>query len=239
MAEISYTRDGADDEAEYYDACHFDYTSWLITSRPLRWALSSDESLQAVRVAVGEGSVTVINGVPFVYRELFEGDHGELLVAAADIRAGDYVAFLVEDDVSSLPALVWRYGAPVVSVLLLFIALGLWRGAMRFGPLVATGERVRRSLAEQILGTGRFAARVGDGLALHAAAARALHEAAARRIAGYERLPRAEQVAAVARLAAVDAAALDNAVDLSRTERPLELRSTLALLETARRQLVS
>ena len=96
-----------------------------------------------------------------------------------------------EADVSSLPELVWRYGAPVVAVLLLWIALVLWRGAMRFGPLVAPGERVRRSLAEQIRGTGRFAVRVGGGAALVAAAQRALHEAAARRIAGYERLPAA------------------------------------------------
>ena len=87
------------------------------------------------------------------------------------------------------------------SVLLLFIALALWRGAVRFGPLVAPAERVRRSLAEQILGTGRFAVRVGGGAALVAAEQRALHEAASRRIVGYEGLPSAEQAAAVARLA--------------------------------------
>ncbi len=181
-----------------------------------------------------------INGVPFVYRELFEGDHGELLAAAADLRAGDHVVFMSEADVASLPELVWRHGAPVVAVLLLFIALALWRGAMRFGPLVAPTERARRSLAEQILGTGRFAVRVGGGAALVAAARRALHEAATRRIVGYERLTGAAQAEAVAGLARRRRPrARRRARCPNRMQRPLELRAKLALLESARRQLVS
>ena len=124
-------------------------------------------------------------------------------------------------------------------MLAVFVALGLWRGAMRFGPLAPPAERVRRSLAEQILGTGRFAVRVGNGGALLAAARRALHEAAARRIVGYERLASAEQIDAVARLAAVNAVELDAAMDTSPNQRSLELRGKLALLESARRQLVS
>jgi hypothetical protein len=148
------------------------------------------------------------------------------------------VVFMTEAAVSSLPALVWRHGAPVVVMLMAFIALALWRGAVRFGPLVAPAERARRSLAEQILGTGRFAVRVGGGAALVAAELRALHEAAARRIVGYERMPAAEQTAAVARLASVDAAALAAAMSATAEQRSPELRSRLALLESARRQLI-
>jgi hypothetical protein len=232
--------EGQDEEPRgSYTACNFDYSSWLETSEPVLWGLNDEGFLMAARVAVEGGSVTVINGVPFVYRELFEGDHGELLVAAADLRVGDHVVFMSEADVASLLELVWRHGAPVVAVLLLFIALGLWRGAVRFGPLTAPAERVRRSLAEQILGTGRFAVRVGGGSALVAAARRALHEAAARRIVGYERLSAAQQAAAVASLAAVDAVQLGAAMESAPNQRSLELRGKLALLESARRQLVS
>lgn len=238
LYEISYENTDVDDEPLEYQVCELDRTRWLETSEPLQWALGDDETLQVVRVAVGEGSVTVINAVPFVYREIFAGDHGPLLVVATQLRAGDHVVFMSEDDVSSLPALVWRHGAPVVTVLLFFIALALWRGAMRFGPLLAPVERARRSLGEQILGTGRFVMRVGGGAALHAAAARALHEAAARRIGGYERLSPENQTAAVARLAVVDAGALGVALDSGSKQRPIELRSTLALLESARRQLI-
>ncbi len=229
----------AGEPSNAYLACNFDYDSWLETDVPLLWSLNDDGFLMAARTAVGQGTVTVINGVPFVYRELFEGDHGELLAAAAALRPGDHVLFLTEADVSSLPALVWRHGAPAVAVLLLFIALALWRGAMRFGPLVAPAERARRSLAEQILGTGRFAVRVGGGAALVAAARRALHEAATRRIAGYDRLTTAAQAEAVAGLVGVGARELSAALDAEQGQRSMELRAKLAVLESARRQLAS
>jgi hypothetical protein len=225
---------------ESFEVCSFDQASWLEAGDNVSWGLEDDDGyLVAARVSVGSGSVTVVNGVPFVYRELFEGEHGELLAAATNFRSGDHVVFMSEADVSSLLELVWRHGAPVVVVLLLFVALALWRGAVRFGPLVAPAERVRRSLAEQILGTGRFAVRVGGGAALVAAEQRALHEAAARRIVGYEGLPSAEQAAAVARLASLDAAELGAAMSAAPVQHSPELRSRLALLESARRQLIS
>jgi len=239
---VSVDEVGAEtDEASsaVYSACNLDYSSWFETSERILWGLRYEDLLRAARVAVGQGTVTVINGVPFVYRELFEGDHGELLAAAADLRSGDHFVFMSEADVASLPQLVWRYGAPVVAVLALWIALALWRGAMRFGPLVAPTERARRSLAEQVLGTGRFALRVGGGAALVTAARRALHEAAGRRIVGYERLAVAAQAEAVAALAQLDARELTAALDPLQSARPVELRAKLALLEAARRELVS
>jgi hypothetical protein len=239
---VSLDEVGAEtDEASagVYSACNLDYSSWLETSERLLWGLRYEDLLRAARVAVGQGTVTVINGVPFVYRELFEGDHGELLATAAELRSGDHFVFMSEADVASLPQLVWRYGAPVVAVLALWIALALWRGAMRFGPLVAPSERARRSLAEQVLGTGRFALRVGGGAALVSAARRALHEAAARRIVGYDRLAVAAQAESVAALAHLDARELAAALDSNQSVRPVELRAKLALLEAARRELVS
>lgn len=239
FVEVLYDQASEGVRGDFYRVCDFDYDSWLVPARGLLWSLGDDGYRQAVRVAVGRGTVTVVNGVPFVYRELFEGEHGELLVAAADLRGGDRVVFMSEAEVASLPELVWRHGAPVVAVSLLFVALALWRGAVRFGPLLPPVEPARRSLAEQVLGTGRFAVRVGDGAALVAAARRALHEAAARRIAGYERLAADAQAASVAKLAEVDAHQLAAALGPHQGPRPTELRTTLALLESARRQLVS
>jgi hypothetical protein len=237
LAEISYEGDLA--EPTYYDACNFDPTTWLESLRPVLWALSTEEDLQAVRVAVGNGSVTVVNGVPFIYRELLEGEHAEVLAAATQLRRGDHVIFISEEDVASLPELVWRYGAPVVVVGLVALALALWRGARRFGPIVAPTPRARRSLGEQILGTGRFVVRASGGGALQAALARALHEAAARRIVGYEGLPLAERTAAVARFTGGDGAALAAALQAVSLPRLHELRTTLGVLESARRLLIA
>ena len=66
-----------------------------------------------------------------------------------------------------------------------------------------------------------------------------IHEAASRRIVGYERLAVAAQAEAVAKLAQVDGAALAAALESEQSARPLELRAKLALLELARRELVS
>jgi hypothetical protein len=177
-------------EPSVYTVCEFDHSSWLETATHVRWGLVDGDLMTAARVTVRQGTVTVLNGVPFVYRELFEGEHGELLAAALNLRVGDHVVFMSEADVASLPELVWRHGAPFVVVLLLWIALALWRGATRFGPLMAPSEPARRSLAEQVLGTGRFAVRVGGGTPRAARGRGAAHRrlrASGRRRAGRSR----------------------------------------------------
>jgi hypothetical protein len=104
---------------------------------------------------------------------------------------------------------------------------------------LAPADSARRSLAEQIRGTGRFALRLGGGgAALHAATLRALTEAAVRRIVGYERLSPTAQIEALASAAAVDRAELAAAMSYAAERRSPDLRSTLALLESARRQLL-
>jgi hypothetical protein len=118
------------------------------------------------------------------------------------------------------------------------VALHLWRRAVRFGPLAAPPERARRSLAEQIRGTGSFAWRHGGGESLHAACVRALDEAATRRIPGYGRSSPKERAAAVARLTGFEWPALSAAVHDSRARGGQELRSTIALLEEARRRIL-
>jgi hypothetical protein len=112
----------------------------------------------------------------------------------------------------------------------------LWRGAVRFGPLAAGPHAARRSLAEQIRGTGAFALRDGSGISLHAACVRALEEAAQRRVKSYARLSADERCAALARLTGFDQSALAAALDHPRVRSAHELRRTIALLEAARRQ---
>jgi len=222
-----------------YRLCDFARSTWLESDRRPAWVLRDDSRIQAVRVAVGDGSVTAINAAPWSWREIFEGDHGQLFAAATQLRAGDRIAFLSEQDHSSLLALIWRYGAPVVVIASVLLGLALWRGGARFGPLVAGADLARRSLAEQIRGTGRFALRFGGGAALHAAALRALTEAAARRIAGFGRMSAEERAAALARATDFTAAALERAfAPHSDGARSPELRSQIALLEAARRRIL-
>ena len=227
----------ADADVDNYSICGVDRARPLVGGNRAVWAVGDRSGLHALRVNLGRGSVTAINATPFLYRELLDADHAALLVAAAQLRSGDVIHFLSERDHESLLALTWRHGWPVVALVLASIALGLWRGSARFGPLMAAPEAARRSLAEQIRGTGRFAMRFGRGKALHAAAARALREAASRRIAAYGRLSSAERAELLASATGLDAKRLAAALDHNGAHGSKELGTAIALLESARRRI--
>jgi hypothetical protein len=222
-----------------YTICGMDVASSLKTARRMSWALSRDAwGLQAVRVKLGRGSVTVLNGTPFVGRGLFDDDNGRLFVAATQLRTGDEIHFFSESSHASLLELAWQLGWPVVCLLIALIALALWRSSARFGPLAAPADMARRSLAEQIRGTGQFTLRVGGGESLHAAAARALNEVAALYISAYERLPGTERMSALAQATGFEATALAAALHYSGTRRSEHLRTNIELLEAARRRIL-
>jgi hypothetical protein len=212
----------------------------LVTSKPVLWGLRDERGLQVMRVKVGRGSVTVINGTPFRSRALFDGDHAWLLVAATQMTRGDEMHFLSQDDHPGLLAVAWMRGWPVIILSGLLIALLLWRGAMRFGPLEAPPTLARRSLAEQIRGTGEFVVRGGGAPALHGAMVRALEEAVRKHVKGYSGLTGAARISALAaavgsrgRAEAIAAAMDDGAgTDVS------DSRRTLAKIEAARRQVI-
>ena len=186
---------------------------------------------------IGLGSVTLINTRPFGNREMLDGDHGALFVAATQLRRGDQVWFLTEEAGASLLSLIWTTAAPVVVLAFALIAVWLWRSSVRFGPPAAATDPARRSLAEQIRGTGQFTVRFGGGHALHTAAVRALQETADRYIPGYLRLSPAKRTAKLAELAGTDASALAAVVNYSGPRRLGDLRQGLALLESVRRSI--
>ena len=235
LAETTVSVTPARPRVHRYEVCDVEVYAHLTTERRAEWTLGDATGVHIMRVAVGSGSVTVINTAPFRYRNLFDGDHGPLFVAVTQLRRGDEILFLTEDNYPSLLALIWRHGAPVVMLSLIVVALLLWRGAVRFGPLVAPTPSARRSLAEQIRGTGRFLLRQGGAESLHAACVRALDEAAEARVTGYSRGTAQERAATLARLTGFEAGALTTAIHHPRMRRAHELRKTIALLEAARR----
>jgi hypothetical protein len=234
---LEETGDGP--SGERYLLCGFDNRSWLTTVGPVEWALRGAFGPVAVRRPVGRGSVTVLNGTPFRDNELFRGDHGVLFIAATGLRSGDEVRFLSEDDHPSLLALTWQYGGPAVVLLLSLAFVVVWRQASRAGTLEGPPERARRSLAEQIRGTGRFIVAQGDGEPLHGASVRALHEAMGRRVPGYARLGADRQLSLLAAATGMDRHSLAAAIHHAAQRRAQELRATLALLEEARRRVLA
>jgi hypothetical protein len=222
-----------------YTICGMRVSSSLTTTRRIDWALRREEAgIQAVRVKIGAGSVTVINGRPFVGRGLFDDDNGMLFVAATQLRRGDDIHFFSESHHATLLQLAWELGWPVICLAGVLLALMIWRSSARFGPLAAPTETARRSLAEQIRGTGQFAMRIGSAGALHAAAARALNEVATLHIRAYQHLPGAERMSALALATGYEADALAAALNYSGSRRSEHLRAAIELLEAARRRIL-
>jgi hypothetical protein len=222
-----------------YLTCDIDSGQSLESRRKPDWSLRNAESnLVAGRVRIGRGSVTVISGVPFNGRSLFSGDDGRLFVAATQLRRGDVIHFFTETDQPSLLALAWRLGWPVIALTAIALALGIWRDSVRFGPMAAPTDTARRSLAEQIRGTGQFTMRIGSTAALHAATARALNEVAARYINAFEALPGAERMQALEKATGFEASSLAAALQHSGPGRTEHLRADLELLEAARRRIL-
>lgn len=220
------------------DVCNVDQGRSLVTTRKVLWALRDGERIHALRTAVGLGTVTVINATPFRYRNFLDGDNGLLFVRATQLHRGDSLLILTEEEQASIMALLWRYGAPAVLLAFALVALSLWRSSARFGPLTAPLESARRSLAEQIRGTGQFALRFGGGTALHAAMVRALREAALKHLPAYDRLSSVDRVAAIAKLSGVAAEELGPVLNYSGARGSHELRNAIAVLETARRRIL-
>ena len=127
-----------------YQICNFEWVSHLAGEENVVWALRDASGIHAMRTRVGRGTVTMIDAAPFTHRNLLDGDHGRLFVAATALRRGDEVHFLSEDDAPWLLALAWQRGAPVIAFALAMVALALWRGAIRFGPLAAAPVAARR-----------------------------------------------------------------------------------------------
>lgn len=224
---------------DVYTICEAGTGSWLASAAEPLWALHDGREFQAVRVAAGRGSVTLLNANPFGNRDLLKLDHARLLADVAQLRGGDFVVFISQEERATLLELIWRYGAPVVVLAFAAVGAGLWRASLRFGPMEDAPELSRRSLAEQIRGTGQFVMRAGRGRALHAAMVRALDEAARQRIPGYARLRGAERIDAVGRLTGVDVEQLAAIVNYSGPRRAHDLRQDVGLLQTARERLLN
>lgn len=237
--ELTIGRAQSDPERTTYELCGLTWRGAIASSRTPEWALEDEEGTKAVRIGIGRGKVILVHGQPFTTRRTLEADNAALFVDAVLLRRGDHVVFVSDGDHASLLELIWLYGAPAVVLALVFIALALWRNAARFGPLEAQAESSRRSLAEQIRGTGRFVFATDGGRSLHAAMARALHEAARQRIPGYEGLHSDERIEALAKLAGVDAERLAETINYSGKRSHHEFKNAIALLDTARAKVIA
>ncbi len=220
-----------------YSFCGYRGYRTIQSKQPPAWLLKGKRGTELLRVAFGQGSVTVINNdVAFFNPQLLKGDNALIAVSALQIRRGALLWFVTEEARAPLLGWVWQQAAVAVLLVALALALWLWRAAVRFGPMAAEPKAGRRSMTEQITGTAQFLRRHG-AQALHAAQLRALDESARNHVRHDDTLERSARAQAIARLTGLDAQALGQALDPSISRRNVDLPPVLEILETARRLL--
>jgi hypothetical protein len=203
------------------------------------WSLSDSKGIQALRVPIGRGELTVIG--PFFMltnRGLPKGDHAGIFVAAAGLNHGDRLEILSPTRAEPLPMLLWRLAAPAMVFLFVAVALTIVRHLPRFGPPIPAAAPIRRSLAEQIRANARFAWRTQKLKSLRAAIRRALDEAAQRQIAGYTFMGPRKRAEALAASTGIDAAAINAALVADSAGSVNEHRAAITLLDACRRILI-
>ncbi|NML43686.1 DUF4350 domain-containing protein [Ramlibacter sp. G-1-2-2] len=202
-----------------------------------QWQLNGPYGVEMLRVPLGKGSVTAFGSWTFLNnREVLKGEHALALATALQLERGQAVWLVTEE--ARPPFLAWIWQNAWIAVLLAAAALAwwLWRGAVRFGPVGATPAPQRRSMREQVAGTGAFLQQHGTA-ALHAAQVRALQDAARARLPGFAQLTPLSVPQAIARATSLDANALTRAL-LPGPRTPERLPADLELLEAARRRLL-
>lgn len=227
---------GGPQESMWMCNFHRPYTVEL-RGRVATWMLQDAQGIHALRVAVGRGDVTLVGPWNLQYNQpLPKGDNALVLTRILQLEPGAVTWFVTSEDRDPLLLWIWSHAWFAVLLALAALAAALWRGAVRFGPQGATPALPRRSIAEQVRGTAQFLRRHGPA-SLHAAGRRALDEAARARLPATAPLEAPQRLAAVARAAAIEPAALELALQAP-ARKGAGVAPALALMETARRALL-
>ena len=207
------------------------------------WTLvDRSNGILAMRVPYGRGSVT---GVSFLAvldnRGLLQADNGLIAGAILQARPGRAIWIVEDESREALPRWLWHQARTPTLLILAAVLLSLWRLLPRFGPREAALPQARRSMGEQVSGTGQFIANA-DPRALHDATRKAFEAVGRTRIDHWADRDDAERVAALAQ-ALAPAATLDTAALLAALvpppfATPAQIVAAIAVIEQARRALL-
>jgi len=203
------------------------------------WQVDSPRGTLMLRVPYGSGSVTVLGNIFFLSNNnLLQGDHALLAAAAFQAQPGAVHWFITEESRPPLWQSLWRHFWPALVLAGLTLLCFVWRSAVRFGPVLLPPSIHRRSMREQVRGTGRFLYAHGR-TALYTAQWRALHEAAGQHLPGWALMDSSARAAALARATGLAEHELTAALQFtSSSQADTATLATLNLLEHARRRLL-
>ena len=225
-----------DPDANLWRLCGVSPGYYWKAHRAAQLAIGTRDGPQLLRMGLGRGSVTFMQGdSTFNNCCLLDGDHARLLVIALQLRHGDRVRVMSGNFQMSLVGWLWQAGAPLLLLLGAAVLLALWRLLPRFGPLLPEPLRARRSLRAQVAGTASFLAHHGGGETLWQASCRALRTSAARTLKPDETADPGRLVAALGQRGFLGTAALERALLRPALRTQAGLANEVATIERARR----
>ncbi len=226
-----------DSDLDPLRVCGWEHPTALQGDGTPSWALEGTRGPELMRMAWGQGSVTVIGAWGLLSNPLLLRHDNALAVAwALQLRAGADVWFVAEESREALHTWLWHKAWVALLLGLLALGFALWRGGMRLGALRNAYSTERRSMAEQVRGTGQFLQLHGPA-ALYRAQLRAVNDAGLRSVRQYTSLTVAERAKALAAATGLNPSDLATAMDASQAFKAHSLLPHLQLLETARRRL--
>ena len=208
--------------------------SWKLVDRKKR--------VMAMRVNYGLGSVTGIAWLADVgNRGVLQADNGQIFSAVLQARPGRAIWIVEDESREALPLWMWHEARAPTLLMLAAIMLSLWRLLPRFGPRESAPPQGRRSMGEQVSGTGQFIAAT-EPRALHAATRAAFEAVGRTRIEDWAGQDDARRVAALAATLApavtLDQPALLAALAPPAAAPPAQILAAIAVVEQARRALL-
>ncbi|MEO7577635.1 MAG: DUF4350 domain-containing protein [Massilia sp.] len=185
---------------------------------------------------VGQGHIAMLADNYFDNGDLRRYDHGELLLALADLnQASPGVTIIKHFNAPSWQRALWNYASLALISVAAGLALLLWRALARFGPPLPAPAQERRSLIEHIRASGAWLWKADGGPDLLLAAARDETLALIRRRApGLLRAAPTEINAALAAASGLPWAAIDAALHQSAAPQPARFTSQIRTLQTLR-----
>lgn len=105
----------------------------------------------------GQGHIVVMAVNPFINSELGYYDHAEIMMALLELNPrGKSLSLIKNLDYLPWYKAAWDHGWPMLSALACTLALLLWLGLRRFGPLLPEPESERRALIEHVDASARW-----------------------------------------------------------------------------------
>jgi hypothetical protein len=202
------------------------------------WSLSNGYGFQMLRINIGQGSIAVIACECLMgNKSLLRADHARIVFDSIPLRAGDHLDILNPVSAEGLLALLWRLAAAAIVCALVALGLTIWRNLPRFGRIAVPPPPLRRSLAEQIRATARFAWRTRSLASLRRAERQALTRSACLRLAFYERMNASQRIDALAAHTGLDSGVVRDALNENPDGSAESQRTAIVLLEKVRRRL--